>query len=208
MTEPAPSQNRGRRQPQESMNEILDAAERLLWQRPLSQLTVGQLMAATSLGRSSFYVHFRDLHDLAGRLLARLEADLWEPARLWTETDDDTQGSLEAGVRGVVAVWHRHGPVLRAIVEAALVDDHVHNLWRNQLLERFIEAVTAGIDREVAAGRTPSLPARETATALLLLNERYLADRLGTVPQHDARQVADALAAIWTRTLHPARTPG
>jgi TetR/AcrR family transcriptional regulator, ethionamide resistance regulator len=184
------------------MNEILDAAERLLWERPLSRLTVGELMTATSLGRSSFYVHFRDLHDLAGRLLARLEAELWEPAQLWTDADGDPRGSLESAIRGVVAVWERHGPVLRAIVEAAMVDDHVHHLWRAELMERFIEAVTAGIERESHLGRTRPLPARETATALLLLNERYLADRLGTLPQGEADDVAEALIAIWTRTLY------
>lgn len=60
-------------------------------------------MAATSLGRSFFYVHFRDLHDLAGRLLARLEAELWEPAKLWTDADGDVQGSLASAMSGVVA---------------------------------------------------------------------------------------------------------
>jgi len=203
MPEPDPPERRGRRLPEQPMNEILDAAERLLWEHPLSKLTVGELMAVTSLGRSSFYVHFRDLHDLAGRLLARLEAELWEPAALWTDTDGDARSSLADAVRGVVAVWERHGPVLRAIVEAAMVDEHVHQLWRTGLMERFVDAVTAGIDREIAAGRTTPLPARETATALLLLNERYLADRLGSVPQHDAGEVADALSAIWSRTLYP-----
>lgn len=202
MTESRNNKRSGRRLPEESMNEILDAAERLLWERPLSKLTVGELMEATSLGRSSFYVHFRDLHDLAGRLLARLEAELWEPAKLWTDVDEDPEASLASAIRGVVAVWERHGPVLRAIVEAAFVDDHVHRLWRTELMERFIEAVTEGIEREVALGRVRPLPARETATALLLLNERYLADRLGTIPQHDAAEVAEALTAIWTRTLY------
>lgn len=202
MTESSTSKRSGRRLPAESMNEILDAAERLLWERPLSQLTVGEVMAATSLGRSSFYVHFRDLHDLAGGLLARLEAELWEPAKLWTDPDGDLEGSLAAAIRGVVAVWERHGPVLRAIIEAAQVDDQVHGLWRGELMERFIEAVTAGIERESRLGRTQPLPARETATALLLLNERYLADRLGTLPQHNPDEVIETLTTIWTRTLY------
>ena len=112
------------------------------------------------------------------------------------------QSSLASALRGVVAVWERHGPVLRAIVEAALVDEHVHGLWRDELMERFIEAVTAAIERDSRLGRTRPLPARETATALVLLNERYLADRLGTPPQHDADEVAEALKGIWTRTLY------
>jgi AcrR family transcriptional regulator len=197
-----PTQRGRRRAPAESVTEILDAAERLLWERPLSRLSVGELMAHTSLGRSSFYVYFRDINDLAGQLLARLEAQLWEPAAVWTESDADPPHSLAAAVRGVVAVWRRHGPVLRAIVEASLHDDHVHQLWRVGLMGRFIDAVTAGIDRETRAGRTRAVPSRETATALLMLNERYLMDRLGTVPQHDPEEVGNVLATIWTRTLY------
>src|SRR5215210_7975235 len=43
---------RERRRPEESEREIVDAAEQLLGERPLSEITVGELMARTRLGRS------------------------------------------------------------------------------------------------------------------------------------------------------------
>lgn len=63
---------------EESTELILDAAQRLLWEVPLGELTVGALMAATPFGRSSVYVYFDDLEDLVARLLERLEERLWQ----------------------------------------------------------------------------------------------------------------------------------
>jgi hypothetical protein len=51
-------------------------------------------------------------------------------------------------------------------------------------------------------GRIDQLHARQTATALLLMNERYLMDTLGRVPQADAKMVAETLDRIWVRTLY------
>ena len=194
---------RERRRPEESEREILDAAEQLLRERPLSEITVGELMARTRLGRSSFYLYFDDLYDLVARLLARLEAALWEPAERWIE---GTEGSPEEDIRralgGVVSVWVAHGPVLRAIAEASLHDREVASLWRDGVIERFIEAVTDRLTEEMRRGRIDQLHARQTATALLLMNERYLMDTLGRVPQADAKMVAETLDRIWVRTLY------
>jgi TetR/AcrR family transcriptional regulator, ethionamide resistance regulator len=127
---------RERHRPEQSEREILDAAEQLLRERPLSEITVGELMARTRLGRSSFYLYFDDLYDLVARLLARLEAALWEPAERWIE---GTEGSPEEDIRraigGVVSVWVAHGPVLRAIVEASLHDREVASLWRDGVID-------------------------------------------------------------------------
>ncbi len=69
-------------------------------------------------------------------------------------------------------------------------------------IERFVEAVTDRLTKEIKRGRIDHLHARETATALLLMNERYLMDTLGHVPQADAKTVAETLDRIWVRTLY------
>jgi len=202
---------RERHRPEESEREILDAAEQLLRERALSEITVGELMARTRLGRSSFYLYFGDLYDLMARLLARLEAALWEPAERWIEGWEgppEAEGSPEEDIRralgGVVSVWVAHGPVLRAIAEASLHDREVASLWRDGVIERFVNAVTDRLTKEIRRGRIDQLHVRETATALLLMNERYLMDTLGRVPQADARTVAETLDRIWVRTLYGA----
>jgi AcrR family transcriptional regulator len=196
-----PKQERHR--PEESEREILDAAEQLLRERPLSEITVGQLMARTRLGRSSFYLYFDDLYDLVARLLARLEASLWEPAERWIEgTENPHEEDIRRAIGGVVSVWVAHGPVLRAIAEASLHDREVASLWRDGVIERFVDAVTDRLTKEIRRGRIGQLHARQTATALLLMNERYLMDTLGRAPQADAKTVAETLDRIWVRTLY------
>ncbi len=44
--------------------------------------------------------------------------------------------------------------------------------------------------------------AREVATALVLMNERYLAVKLGRRPQVKTKIVAETLTAIWLRVLY------
>jgi TetR/AcrR family transcriptional regulator, ethionamide resistance regulator len=196
---------RERHRPEESEREILDTAEQLLRERPLSEITVGELMARTRLGRSSFYFYFGDLYDLVARLLARLEAALWEPAERWIEGSEGLpEEDIRRALGGVVSVWVAHGPVLRAIAEASLYDREVASLWRDGVIERFVEAVTDRLTKEISRGRVDHLHARQTATALLLMNERYLMDTLGRVPQADARTVAETLDRIWVRTLYGA----
>src|SRR5215216_1847166 len=203
MSEEARKTKRERRRPEESEREILDAAEQFLRERPLSEITVGELMARTRLGRSSFY--FDDLYDLVARLLARLEPALWEPAERWIGGSEGLpEEYLRRALGGVVSVWVAHGPVLRAIAEASLHDRKGASLWRDGVIERFVEAVSERLTKEIRRGRIEQLHVRETATALLLMNERYLMDALGRVPQADARTVAETLDRIWVRTLYGA----
>lgn len=187
-----------RRTPEQSRAEILDAAEAALWDVPLTQLTVGTLMERTRLGRSSFYVHFSDTGELTAALLERLEGQLWQAASHWTSTDGGP-AALDAALEGVVDVWHRHGPVLRAIVEASFADARLDQLWRGGVIDRFAHAVAEAI-RQLPDSR--GTDADELATALLLLNERYLMDRLGSQPQADPKLVSDTLRTLWHRALY------
>lgn len=193
----------GRRTPEESRREILDAAGDALAVIPLVELTVGKLMNRTRLGRSSFYVHFDDIEDLVAALLGELEEKLWKPASLWIEAASSVRDEqrLHEAVAGVVAVWVEHGPVLRAITEAAMTNPRIAALWRADLMERFVDAVAAGI-ADTRPAQRPAAPPREVATALLLMNERYLADRLGREPQHDPDEVTTTLTTIWAATVY------
>ncbi len=60
---------RPKHDPKESEREILEAAEQLLRERPFRELTVEAVMSRTGLKRPAFYVHFRDRHDLALRVV-------------------------------------------------------------------------------------------------------------------------------------------
>ena len=61
---------RRRRSPEVAEREILAAAEELLRERPFRELTVDEVMRRTELSRPSFYVYFKDRHELVLRLVA------------------------------------------------------------------------------------------------------------------------------------------
>jgi TetR/AcrR family transcriptional regulator, ethionamide resistance regulator len=190
---------RRRRSPAEAEREILGAAERFLRERPLRELTIDEVMAATGLSRPAFYVYFRDRHDLVLRLISEIGSELFEMADKWLKG-----GDLRAGVEGVVAVYAKHGPVLRAISDAAVDDPDVEAAYHG-LVQRFIDATADHIRAEQRGGRAEGMTARRTAAALVWMNERYLSMCLGggnSTRQLKPREVADTLHQIWTRTLY------
>jgi TetR/AcrR family transcriptional regulator, ethionamide resistance regulator len=197
------SPRRRRRSPAEAEREIIDAAEGMLREQPFRELTVDEVMRRTGLSRPSFYVYFRDRHHLVLEVVQRIQAELFAMSDLWYGGSGDGATLAHEALEGVVDVYERHGPVLRALADAATDDPEVEQAY-SSLVQAFVEATAQHINAETAAGRIRGLDARQTATALILMNERYLAQTLGhresTVP---AETVTETLAAVWTRTLYP-----
>jgi AcrR family transcriptional regulator len=189
---------RRRRSPAEAEREILESAERFLRERPLRELTIDEVMSDTELSRPAFYVYFRDRHDLVLRLLGVIAGELFEMADIWLKG-----GDLRASVEGVVRVYADHGPVLRAISDAAVDDPDVERAYHG-LVQRFIDATADHIRAEQKNGRAEGMTARRAAAALVWMNERYLSVCLGggNSRQPKPREVADTLAQIWARALY------
>jgi AcrR family transcriptional regulator len=192
---------RRRRRPEEAEREILDAAEELLRSGRFSALTVDALMSRTGLSRASFYVYFRDRHHLIMRLTDRIGGELFEMSERWLRGSGDPIEDARAAVEGVTAVYAEHGPVLRAIAEAASHDSEVESIYHG-LIGRFVDATTSRIRDEIALGRIKPLDPRESARALVWMNERYLLETLGRVPQEPVDRVVETLWMVWVRALY------
>src|SRR4051795_12119156 len=154
---------RRRRSPAEAEREILESAERFLRERPLRELTIDEVMAGTGLSRPAFYVYFRDRHDLVLRLLGLIAGQLFEMADIWLKG-----GDLRASVEGVVQVYADHGPVLRAISDAAVDDPDVEDAYHS-LVQRFIDATAEHIRIEQKDGRAEGMTAPRPAAPPLLI---------------------------------------
>jgi TetR/AcrR family transcriptional regulator, ethionamide resistance regulator len=204
---PKPSRRRPRHDPAETEREILEAAEQLLRERPFREVTVPEVMRHAGLKRPAFYVHFRDRSDLLLRVVRHIGEELFVMADRWLKGDRPEEDARSA-LAGVAAVFKVHGPVLRALSDAASSDAGVEEAYRG-LVQRFIEATAEHIRAEQAVGRTDAgLDADETARALVWLNERYLSEALGRQPQDDPSQVAEVLIHIWLATLYGATRSG
>ena len=192
---------RRRRRPEEAEREILDAAEDLLRGGRFSALTVDELMSRTGLSRASFYVYFRDRHHLIMRLTDRIGGELFAMSDRWLRGSGDPLEDARAAVEGVAAVYAEHGPVLRAIADAATHDPQVERIY-HELVERFVVATARRIREDIASGRIEPLDPGETAKALVWMNERYLTEKLGRLPQEPVDRVVETLWSIWVRALY------
>jgi TetR/AcrR family transcriptional regulator, ethionamide resistance regulator len=192
---------RRRRRPEEAEREILDAAEDLLRADRFSALTVDELMSRTGLSRASFYVYFRDRHHLIMRLTERIGGELFEMSERWLLGSGDPLEDARSAVEGVAAVYVEHGPVLRAIADAASHDPEVERIYHG-LVERFVDATARRIREDIQSGRIEPVDPEETAKALVWMNERYLTEKLGRLPQQPVERVVQTLWSIWVRALY------
>ena len=158
-------------------------------------------MDETGLRRSSFYYYFRDRHDLVVELLEKLAAELVPMNEVWFCADGDRVANLRAGYEGVGRFWARHGPVLRAIADAATHDREVERAHR-RFVERFVRGTAERIRADIECGQIAPLDPEETARALILMSERFLNEKLGRDHHTDWRPVIDTLATIWQRALY------
>ncbi len=178
------------------------AAEQLLRERPFRAITVAEIMGCTGLKRPAFYVHFKDRYDLVLRVVEQIGAELYEMADQWLKGSAPRE-DIRVAMDGVASVYTAHGPVMRALADAATSDARVEASYR-ALVQGFVDATAEHIIAEQQAGEIASdLDAGETARALVWLNERYLYETLGGQQREDPHQVAAVLVRIWLATLYP-----
>jgi len=184
----------------------MDSAVRLFWKRPFRDLTVAELMAGTSLSRPAFYQYFKHLHELIETLLRDVETVLHQTANPWINGEGEPIAALRISLAGVVQSCVEHGPIIRAVAEAAPLDKRLERVWA-AFFRRWDEAVEARIKAQQREGLIPRLDARRIAHALNALDAAVLIAEFGRRPQGDPRAVLDTLHRIWVGTLY-GRPPG
>ena len=197
---------RRRRTPEVAEREIIGAAEALLRERPFRELTVDEVMRRTDLSRPSFYVYFRDRHQLVLRVVERLGAELFTMSERWYKGTGDGPTLAREAIDGIVAVYADHGPVMRALADAAADDRDVEAAY-GALVRSFVDATARHIEEEIEAGRVLPLDPQQTATALVWMMERYLNLSLGREPATPRETVSHTLATIWIRVLYGKELP-
>src|SRR5215204_5230825 len=121
---------RRRRSPEVAEQEIIDAAEALLRERPFRELTVDEVMRRTDLSRPSFYVYFRDRHHLVLKVAERLRTESADNADIWYRAEGSGRDVIREATAGVVSVFEHHGAVLEALADAAADDQEVEAAYR------------------------------------------------------------------------------
>ncbi len=192
---------RRRRKPEAAESEILDAAAAFLKERPFREMTVDDVMSRTGLSRPSFYEYFRDRHHLIMKLAERLGDWTYSVGEPWLAGGADSPAELKAGIERLVGLYLERGHLLHALADAARHDQHVEGAY-HRFIDRFIDATAARIRVGLDNGVMRDLNPEQIATALILMNERYLIDKLGQDPQAAAPLIIETLFTIWRRVLY------
>jgi TetR/AcrR family transcriptional regulator, ethionamide resistance regulator len=181
---------------------VLDATERLLAQRPFSELSVNDLIDEAGISRTSFYAHFDSRTAVIAECLRRVMGQIAVAVDPFlAESEADPEAAIRASIRRWVAVAREHGAVLRTVSEVWPHDERLRELWFS-IMSRF----TAGTARVIAtargAGQAPAGADAEGLAACLMWGyERVLqvatagGDAAG-LP--DAEAIVEPLAQMMT----------
>jgi AcrR family transcriptional regulator len=197
---------RPRRADGEARDALLASAERLLDDRKIADLTVADVLDDADVSRASFYFYFASKHDLVMALGDQIMAEVEQAATPWLDRSELAPAeALRAATRGTLAVWQRHGAVLRAIAESWHASPELGDLWGG-FVERFVTRARAQIERERGSGVAPAdgADAGALAASLIWMNERafYLWSSRAEPALADADAVVETLTSIWLGAIY------
>jgi TetR/AcrR family transcriptional regulator, ethionamide resistance regulator len=209
-----PPAGRGRRAARASGDEreraILETAERLLEERPLSEISVDDLAKGAGISRPTFYFYFPSKDAVVLTIIDRLvtaAADSREEA-LTTMAEGELRAGLRQALTDLYGAFRSRRAVTLAAAELRMRNPEARELW-SEVMEGWVADVTAVIEAERARGAAPAgQPARDLAIALVQMNERVqYATFTDESPSLQEDGVIDVLVDIWLRAIYGTAEP-
>ena len=194
------------RKSEQTRQNILGTALDFLWTNPFRDLTVSGLTKKAGVSRTSFYQHFDDLHNLMEELLNDLAREIDAVAEPWFTAKSDVTLKLCESLYGVVTVCYHRGPILRAIYEAAPMDERLEKAW-SEFVKVFDDAVATRIAQDQKEGMALNFDPHPIAIALNRMDIGVYVHHFGSNPRSDIQSVYDSIARIWLNTIYGKEVP-
>jgi TetR/AcrR family transcriptional regulator, ethionamide resistance regulator len=199
---PASRRTQARLDRLQSRQRIVTAATELVRRRSYPELSVDAVMREAGLGRTIFYRHFDDLADLLMRVSREAVVELFEAQRSFVDARrGDATEAVRRSLEAAVEVYQRHGPLLRAVCEAAAGDEQIAADYA-EMRNRFSDFAEQALRDVAGLGQGGPANLAETARALNLMNEVYLADAFGREPRVAPETAVQTLTEIWDAVIH------
>lgn len=183
---------------------ILNTAERLLDQRPLTEISVDDLAKGAGISRPTFYFYFKSkdavLLSLLEPMIARADSKFEGAVQ---RLPADPRGVWRSGIKAFFTAFGSHRTIARAGTEALAASPEFRAMW-NRYMQKWIEQTAAMITAERARGAAPqTIPAVDLATSLNQMNERTMMAALASEQPSVAHdRVVDTLAHIWVTSIY------
>src|SRR5439155_15318395 len=136
---------------------ILDAARRLVADKPLARITIDELAGAAGISRSSFYFYFDSKTAVIARLVDDIAEEMNADAAEWTGGQDADAAALRRGLTTSARLWRDHGPLLRQVLLDPEPEPAIAAL-RARLTGQAIDQAAGRIRRDREAGLAPPGP--------------------------------------------------
>lgn len=211
----AGANGRGRRATRVSGDErersILETAERLLEEKPLSEISVDDLAKGAGISRPTFYFYFPSKDAVVMTIVERLveEASGSRDEVLAALAESGPRAGLEKALENLYAAFRSRPGVVRAGSDLRATNhQEAQELW-TQVMTGWVDDVTAMIEFERGRGAAPAgQPARELAIVLVQMNERVqYATLLDESPSLERDRVLDVLIDVWLRAIYGSAEP-
>jgi TetR/AcrR family transcriptional regulator, ethionamide resistance regulator len=181
---------------------ILETAERLLAERSFADISVDDLAKGAGLSRPAFYFYFPSkdavLLTLWDRVIREADAAL---EALADHQPSDRHDLWRPAIGVFFETFGAHRGV--TVAAAGASNTEVRDVFAT-FMQKWIDFTAATIDAERKRGAAPNtLPAKDIATALNLMNERtLLASFAGERPGVPTDRVLDTIVHIWATSIY------
>lgn len=191
--------------------EVLDALELLLREKPLHELGIEEILTAAGVSRATFYLHYPTKHAAAIALFNRVLGEITASMATFVARDEGTAviEALREGVHNSTATWFQHRVILETVVQNAHVVPEFAATLRAMKSE-FSRAIAREIERERRAGLAPpGLPEKPLCAALVecTLHLLYSAGVGDTKDLPAPRSIEHSIFALWCGTVYHIAPP-
>jgi TetR/AcrR family transcriptional regulator, ethionamide resistance regulator len=207
--------SRGRRSTRTSGEDreraILESAERLLEEKPLSEISVDDLAKGAGISRPTFYFYFPSRDAVVLTTIERMIPAITVTGREQTLALllEDPRAGLKQILVEIYTTFKERKAVVLAAGELRANNEEAQGLWA-RIMESWVSDATAIIEGERARGAAPQgVPARDLAIALVQMNERVQHGALvSESPSLGEDRAIDVLVDIWLRAIYGVVDPG
>jgi len=190
----------GRRQRRSELTyeQLLDAARRVFETEGYQAATVGAITRAANTAHGTFYLYFQNKRDVFRKVVNDACREMYDAGQVGRESPD-THETVRIGILRFLEVFAAHRGLWRALVQGALADPAIEELW-GEVRRPFIERTQLALDAIELPGGVTANPA-VAATALSAMVEwvafTHLVLGQPAAPGASLEEVADGLATVW-----------